>query len=101
MLSSSLASDKEQNRRFLLKNCSGLRFLAWQGCAIRGNLGEANLMQLMKVMSEEDSTVSLKCNIHICHDYIFQCFSRVFDQFQEWLERKREKYLCSDSQKSE
>ena len=30
-------------------------------------------------------------------DCIFQCFSRVFDQFQEWLERKK-KYLCSDVQ---
>ena len=63
ILSSSLASDREQNRRCLLKILSGLRFLARQGCAIRGDLGEGNLMQLMKVMSREDSKVSLKCNM--------------------------------------
>jgi len=42
MLSHSLASDREQNRCSLLKILSGLRFLACQGCATRGDLGEGN-----------------------------------------------------------
>ncbi len=51
LLSSSLAKDREQNRRCLLKILRCLR--SRQGCAIRGDLGQGNLMQLMKVMSED------------------------------------------------
>ncbi len=58
MLSSSLAVDREQNRSCLLKILHGLKYLARQGCAIRGDLGEGNLMQLMKLMSEDDSKAS-------------------------------------------
>ena len=59
MLSSTLTADKQQNRSCLLKILRGLRYLARQGCAIRGDLGEGNLLQLLKVMSEDDSKVSL------------------------------------------
>ncbi len=63
MLSSTLAKDREQNRNCLLKILRGLKYLARQGCAIRGDLGEGNLMQLMKVMSEDDAKVSLEKKI--------------------------------------
>lgn len=67
MLSSSLASERSNNRHCLLKILSALKFLARQGCAIRGhnqsdNPGnEGNLMQLMILVSEDDSKVCELC----------------------------------------
>ena len=68
MLSSSLTSERANNRHCLLKSLSSLKFLARQGCAIRGhdqsdNTGnEGNLMQLMKLVSEDDSKV---CELYL------------------------------------
>ena len=49
-----------KNRHCFLKVLGSLRFLARQGCALRGNEeGEGNLMQLMKLIGESDSKVIL------------------------------------------
>ena len=67
MLSSSLVSERSNNQHCLLKILSSLKFLTRQGCAIRGrdqsdNTGnEGNLMQLIKLISEDDSTVCELC----------------------------------------
>ena len=59
MLCSTLAHEKATNRHCLLKVISCLKFLARQGCAIRGHddYGDGNFYQLMKLMSEDDSKV--------------------------------------------
>ena len=59
MLCSTLAHEKVTNRHCLLKVISCLKFLARQGCAIRGHddYGDGNFYQLMKLMSEDDSKV--------------------------------------------
>lgn len=58
MLSNSIAAEKENNRHCLLKVVSGLKFLARQGCGIRGHDDkEGNLLQLMKLLGESDPKV--------------------------------------------
>ncbi len=58
MLSNSLAAEKANNRHCLLKVVSGLKFLARQGCGIRGHDDkEGNLLQLMKLFGENDPKV--------------------------------------------
>lgn len=58
-LSSAHAHEKAVNRRCLLKVISTLRFLAQQGCAIRGHGDETdgNFYQLLKLRGEEDEMV--------------------------------------------
>ena len=60
MLSSVYAREKAVNRHCLLKILSNLRFLARQGCAIRGHGDEAdrNFHQLLKLQSDDDEMVS-------------------------------------------
>lgn len=60
MLSSAHAQEKATNRHCLLKVMSTLRFLARQGCAIRGHgAGETNgnFHQLLKLHGEDDKQV--------------------------------------------
>ncbi len=61
MLCSSLAKQKATNRYCLLKVMTCLKFLARQGCAIRGHndLDDGNFYQLMKLISEDDPKVKL------------------------------------------
>ena len=67
MLSCGLLSERSNNQHCLLKILSALKFLARQGCAIRGHDqsdhtgNEGNLMQLMKLVSEDDSKVCELC----------------------------------------
>lgn len=59
MLHSNIAKEKATNRHCLLKVISCLKFLARQGCAIRGHddCGDGNFYQLLKLMSEDDAQV--------------------------------------------
>ena len=59
LLSNAHAHEKAVNRHCLLKVISTLRFLARQGCAIRGHADdtEGNFYQLLKLRSEEDEMV--------------------------------------------
>ena len=60
MLCNTLAVEKANNRHCLLKVVSGLKFLARQGCGIRGHDdNEGNLLQLMKLLGENDPKVIL------------------------------------------
>lgn len=71
------ASEKARNRKCLLKILSNLRFLARQGCAIRGS-GEqetdSNFHQLYKLRCEDDPGL------------------------EEWLKKKKEKYTSHEVQ---
>ena len=77
MLSSQHSAEKAQNRTCLLKILSNLRFLARQGCAIRGS-GEhekdSNFYQLYKLRCEDDPAL------------------------EEWLRKKTEKYMSHEVQ---
>ena len=57
MLLSTLAQEKATNRHCLLKVMSSLRFLARQGCGIRGHDDEkdGNSHQLLTLRSKDDS----------------------------------------------
>jgi hypothetical protein len=59
LLSRMHTQEKAQNRQCFLKILSNLRFLARQGCAIRGHGDEtdANFHQLLKLRCEDDKTV--------------------------------------------
>lgn len=58
MLSSTLIKEKAENRQCLLKVLSSLRFLARQGCGIRGHdEADGNFFQLLKLRCEDDSQV--------------------------------------------
>lgn len=59
MLSSTLAKEKAANRHCLLKVLSSLRFLARQGCGIRGHDDdkEGNFQQLFLLLAEDDPKV--------------------------------------------
>lgn len=58
MLSSTLAQEKAENRQCLLKVLSSLRFLARQGCGIRGHdESDGNFFQLLKLLCQDDSQV--------------------------------------------
>ena len=61
LLSSAHAHEKAVNRHCLVKVISTLRFLARQGCPIRGHDDETdgNFYQLLKLRGEEDETVRL------------------------------------------
>jgi len=60
LLSSAHACERAVNQRCLLEILSNLRFLARQGCTIRGHGDEAdgNFHQLLKLRSEYDKMVS-------------------------------------------
>ena len=77
MLSSIHSSEKEANHKCLLNILSNLRFLARQGCVIRGG-GEhntdSNFYQLYKLRCEDDSTL------------------------EEWLKKKKGKYTSHEVQ---
>ena len=66
LLSSAHAQEKAVNRHCLLKIISTLRFLARQGCAIRGHGDESdgNFHQLLKLRGEEDEMVIPIANVH-------------------------------------
>ena len=67
MLSSPHAQEKITNRHCLLKVMSTLRFLARQGCAIRGHgAGETNgnFHQLLKLRGEDDKQVLFTTNLY-------------------------------------
>ena len=55
LLSGMHAQDKIKNRQCFLKILSSLRFLAYQGCAIRGHGDETdgNFYQLLKLRGED------------------------------------------------
>lgn len=57
MLSTSLTSTRENNRHCLMLVLNSLRYLARQGCALRGDKEEGNLIQLVKLMGNSDSKV--------------------------------------------
>ena len=59
ILSSTLAKEKGTNRHCLLKVLSSLRFLARQGCGIRGHDDdkEGNCQQLFLLLAEDDPKV--------------------------------------------
>ena len=60
MLSSQHSAEKVQNHTCLLKILSNLRFLARQGCAIRGSdehEKDSNLHQLYKLRCEDESAL--------------------------------------------
>ena len=59
LLSSAYAKEKADNQHCLLKILSCLRFLARQGCGIRGSGDEVdgNFNQLIKLQAQEDPKV--------------------------------------------
>ena len=59
LLSTAHAQEKADNRHCLLKVLCSLRFLARQGCAIRGHGDDkdGNFQQLLKLLGEEDKKV--------------------------------------------
>ena len=61
MLSSTLVQEKAENRHCLLKVLSSLRFLARQGCGIRGHddKKDGNFYQLFTLRCEDDSKVGV------------------------------------------
>ena len=61
MLSSTLAQEKADNRHCFLKVLSSLRFLAKQGCSIRGHEEkDGNFYQLFSLFCEDDTRVRLQ-----------------------------------------
>ena len=61
MLSSTVAQEKAMNRHCLLKVLSTLRFLARQGCGIRGHYDNKDgyFYQLLTLRSKDDSRVGI------------------------------------------
>ena len=58
MLVTTLAQERADNRHCFMKILESLRFLARQGCAIRGHDDtEGNLHQLLCLMGKDDSKV--------------------------------------------
>lgn len=86
MLSTALVQERENNRHCLLKVLSSLKFLARQGCGIRGHDEcEGNLYQLMKLMSKDDSKVYIIDNTYkplsqSYTTYIFQIVSGMAEE---------------------
>ena len=60
LLSSVHAQEKSDNRTYLLKILSSLRFLARQGCAVRGHGDDSdgNFSQLLKLRGEDNQKVT-------------------------------------------
>lgn len=69
MLSKSLSTQRASNRQCLLKVLSSLKFLARQGCGIRGHDDkcDGNLYQLVKLMSQEDPKVTMIAILNYFH----------------------------------
>lgn len=63
LLSTAHAKERADNQHCLLKILSCLRFLAWQGCGIRGSGDEVdgNFSQLIKLQAQEDPKVLIIC----------------------------------------
>ncbi len=57
LLSTSIASTRENNGQCLMLVLKSLRYLARQGSALRGDKDEGNLIQLVKLMGNNDPTV--------------------------------------------
>jgi len=66
MLCKQLSTQRAFNRHCLLKILSSLKFLARQGCGIRGHDDkcDGNLYQLVKLMSQDDSKVIMVVNYY-------------------------------------
>ena len=73
-ISDSLVNEKAKNRQMFLTILQNIQFLARQGLAFRGNEDQGNFDQLMKLSSKIDPRIT------------------------SWVEKKRNKYLHSDSQ---
>ena len=73
-MSDSLVNEKAKNRQMFLTILQNIQFLAGQGLAFRGNEEQVNFDQLMKLSSKIDPRIT------------------------SWIEKKRNKYLHSDSQ---
>ena len=76
MLSHTLIVEKKENRLCLRKLLSSIRFLARQGCAIRGdqNESDSNFTQLLKLREEDNPKLS------------------------QWVKRKSSKFTSADMQ---
>ena len=74
MLLSQHSQQKKENREYLLKILSNLKFLARQDIPWRGDGGDAdsNFMQLMKMRARDDPHLAewleKKTNKHVSHD---------------------------------
>lgn len=69
MFSSTLAQEKAENRHCLLKVLETLRFLARQGCGIRGHdESDGNFYQLLNFFCKDDSKVAL-CSYFLTYMY--------------------------------
>ena len=78
MLCKGLMTQRANNRHCLLKVLSSWKFLARQGCGIRGHDDncDGNLYQLVKLISQDDIKV-LVANYHVLHFTRFHYNCRV------------------------